>query len=95
MNSSSAASCSGEAVRGARLETLAQYPDTSTWGAFQCYGSPEYRLRSTVSSGASPILETAGVAGELNARLRSLAERAGGARGGTDGLAKEFDTQKG
>jgi tetratricopeptide (TPR) repeat protein/pimeloyl-ACP methyl ester carboxylesterase len=86
----------GEAVRVARRETLAQYPGTSTWGAFQCYGSPEYRLRSTVSSERPRFAKPPVSRGELIARLRSLAERAGGARGAElAGLAREFDTQKG
>ena len=86
----------GEAVRVARRETLAQYPGTSTWGAFQCYGSPEYRLRSTVSSERPRFSKPPVSRGELIARLRSLAERAGGARGAElTGLAREFDTQKG
>ena len=71
----------GEAVRVARRETLAQYPGTSTWGAFQCYGSPEYRLRSTVSSERPRFSKPPVSRGQLIARLRSLAERAGGARG--------------
>ena len=86
----------GEAVRAARRETLAQHPNTSTWGAFQCYGSPEYRLRSTVSSERPRFSKPPVSRGELIARLRSLAERAGGARGADlTGLAREFDTQKG
>ena len=86
----------GEAVRVARRETLAQHPNTSTWGAFQCYGSPEYRLRSTVSSERPRFSKPPVSRGELIARLRSLAERAGGARGAElAGLAREFETQKG
>ena len=85
----------GEAVRRARLETLAQHPTTSTWGAFQCYGSPEYRLRSTASSERPHFSKPPVSRGELIARVRSLAERAGGARGAElTALAKEFETQK-
>ena len=85
----------GEAVRRARLETLAQHPATSTWGAFQCYGSPEYRLRSTASSERPHFSKPPVSRGELIARVRSLAERAGGARGAElTSLAKEFEAQK-
>jgi tetratricopeptide (TPR) repeat protein/pimeloyl-ACP methyl ester carboxylesterase len=85
----------GEAVRRARLETLAQHPATSTWGAFQCYGSPEYRLRSTASSERPHFSKPPVSRGELIARVRSLAERAGGARGAElTSLAREFETQK-
>jgi tetratricopeptide (TPR) repeat protein len=85
----------GEAVRRARLATLEQHANTSTWGAFQCYGSPEYRLRSTASSERPHFSKPPVSRGELLARVRSLAERAGGARGAElTSLAKEFETQK-
>ena len=34
----------GEAVRAAREEIWAHYPNVNTWGAYQCYGDPGYRL---------------------------------------------------
>ncbi|MET0028107.1 MAG: alpha/beta fold hydrolase [Candidatus Thiodiazotropha sp.] len=34
----------GEAVRRSREETLLRYPDTNTWGAYQCYGDHSFRL---------------------------------------------------
>jgi pimeloyl-ACP methyl ester carboxylesterase/tetratricopeptide (TPR) repeat protein len=34
----------GRAVREARVETYKQHPGINTWGAYQCYGDPEYRL---------------------------------------------------
>ena len=85
----------GEAVRAARLETFARHPGTSTWGAFQCYGSPEYRLRSTASAERPRFTKPPVSRGELIARLRSLAERAGGARAGElTRLVDEFQAQK-
>jgi hypothetical protein len=36
----------GEAIRIAREEIFNLYPDVSTWGAYQCYGEPSYRLSS-------------------------------------------------
>ncbi len=36
----------GDAVRAAREETWVRYPEVNTWGAYQCYGDPGYRLRS-------------------------------------------------
>jgi tetratricopeptide (TPR) repeat protein len=85
----------GEAVRAARIETLTRHGQTSTWGAFQCYGSPEYRLRSTASAERKPFNKPPVSRGELIARLRSLADRAGGSRGQEmASLVKEFDDQK-
>ena len=34
----------GEAVRAAREEIWVRHPDVNTWGAYQCYGDPSYRL---------------------------------------------------
>ncbi|MDP2833152.1 MAG: CHAT domain-containing protein [Pseudomonadota bacterium] len=35
----------GQAVRAAREENWVRFPDVNTWGAYQCYGDPGYRLR--------------------------------------------------
>jgi tetratricopeptide (TPR) repeat protein len=34
----------GKSVLAAREETWKKHGDTNTWGAYQCYGDPEYRL---------------------------------------------------
>jgi len=34
----------GIAVRTARLHIYEQFPDVNTWGAYQCYGDPDFRL---------------------------------------------------
>ncbi len=34
----------GEAVKLARSATFERHPGSNTWGAYQCYGDPEYRL---------------------------------------------------
>ncbi len=34
----------GDAVRNARVRTHRDHPDGNTWAAYQCYGSPGYRL---------------------------------------------------
>ena len=89
------ASCSARrcARRGSRR--WSRHPTTSTWGAFQCYGSPEYRLRSTASAERPRFSKPPVSRGELIARLRSLAERAGGARGADlTRLVDEFRAQK-
>ncbi len=36
----------GDAVLMARRETWKQYPSSNTWGAYQCYGDPDYKLVS-------------------------------------------------
>lgn len=34
----------GESVRAAREEIWLRFPEVNTWGAYQCYGDPSYRL---------------------------------------------------
>ena len=34
----------GEALSAARWQTWNDYPAVNTWGAYQCYGDPDYRL---------------------------------------------------
>ena len=34
----------GDAVRAAREEIWVRFPEVNTWGAYQCYGDPAYRL---------------------------------------------------
>jgi CHAT domain-containing protein len=42
----------GEAVHGARTLTFEMHKDrTNTWGAYQCYGDPEYRLMVQTAGG--------------------------------------------
>jgi CHAT domain-containing protein len=40
----------GEAVKAARKETYESHPGINTWGAYQCYGDPDYRLTRDNSS---------------------------------------------
>ena len=42
----------GAAVRGAREAVWNSYRGINTWGAYQCYGDPSYRLRG---QGAAPL----------------------------------------
>ena len=37
--------CLREAVKHARAQTRDRHPDRNTWGAYQCYGDPDWRLR--------------------------------------------------
>jgi len=70
----------GKAVKAARRETFDRHPSTNTWGAFQCYGDPDYRLvrRDAESSDRSGMewSSPAEAAAELNnaaLRLKTMA----------------------
>lgn len=41
----------GQAVLIARRATWERYPDNNTWGAYQCYGDPDYKLLSREPGG--------------------------------------------
>lgn len=63
----------GEAVRTAREEIWMRFPGVNTWGAYQCYGDPSYRLRT---DGAPRILRRVSysVPAELVADLDNLTQ---------------------
>ncbi|MGB7392972.1 MAG: CHAT domain-containing protein, partial [Pricia sp.] len=44
----------GEAVKMARAMVYEKYPETNTWGAYQCYGDPFFKLKD-VSNGSSSL----------------------------------------
>lgn len=46
----------GSAVRNARSEVYAHYPNTNTWGAYQCYGDPFYKLYFRASTTQENII---------------------------------------
>jgi len=71
----------GEAVKGARKATHVIAPESNTWGAYQCYGDPSYRLfnqgggnsteQRTFVSPEEPILELS----TLVSRAQDASER--------------------
>jgi tetratricopeptide (TPR) repeat protein len=44
----------GNALQKARQETWSQFRDSNTWGAYQAYGDPDFRLSDVEASGAAP-----------------------------------------
>ena len=42
----------GDAVLDARQRAFELYPHSNTWGAYQCYGNPDFRLDAGTGSGA-------------------------------------------
>jgi hypothetical protein len=47
----------GEAVKLARGDVHHEQPGDATWGAYQCYGEPDWRLRPSAEPGAKPPRE--------------------------------------
>ncbi|NOQ45659.1 MAG: CHAT domain-containing protein, partial [Desulfobulbaceae bacterium] len=41
--------CFGEAVKEARAATQKEHPTVNTWGAYQCYGDPGYRIADRIN----------------------------------------------
>jgi hypothetical protein len=68
----------GDAVTTARQETWENHPDTNTWGAYQCYGDPDFRLWAAEGGATSPQFATAQqVVNEIERVVAALASRAG------------------
>ncbi len=44
----------GDAVKKARNSVYEKYPDNNTWGAYQCYGDPFYKIKSMSKSEWDP-----------------------------------------
>jgi hypothetical protein len=66
----------GTAVQAARAATREKYPQSNTWGAYQCYGNPHYRFRR--SGGVTPdkAMRAFVAKSEALQALRTLASRA-------------------
>ena len=69
----------GEAVRVAREDVWTRCPDVNTWGAYQCYGDPDFRFHRDGST-AQRVWPDFGTPHELVAELENLTAdfRAGG-----------------
>lgn len=62
----------GTAVRRAREQTYAAHPYRNTWGAYQCYGDPDYVLVSTSIERRDDELKFASIELAIN-RIENLA----------------------
>lgn len=73
----------GEAVKTARRETYEGYRHTNTWGAYQCYGDPDFRLlqgrEEDGDKGKKPVFvsmaEAVATVENIAARLSTKADR--------------------
>jgi pentatricopeptide repeat protein len=61
----------GEAVHAARYETYVRHPNVNTWGAYQCYGNPDYVL-SRGEAYAAPAPESFSSVQELVTGISNL-----------------------
>jgi len=64
----------GESVRAAREEVWQRFADVNTWGAYQCYGDPAYRLRVVPAPAAAPTRRPYHAPLEVIADLGNLSE---------------------
>lgn len=65
----------GEAVRSAREHIWDRFPDANTWGAYQCYGEPGFRLHPPVATGPGMAAPAYFAPAELVADLDNLRSR--------------------
>ena len=68
----------GEAIRVAREDVWQRFPDVNTWGAYQCYGDPDFRFHRDGSAPQHSVTPFA-TAHELVAEFENIAadQRAG------------------
>lgn len=80
----------GEAVRSAREEIWLRFPGVNTWGAYQCYGDPSYRLYRS-EAGSPPRPQPYSAPSELAVDLENLASglHAGGGPDAEEGSKPE------
>jgi CHAT domain-containing protein len=83
----------GEAVAQARARTRDEHPTTNTWGAYQCYGNPDYSFRQVTQSVDRPIPAPIIVArSEALQALRTMVGDAHRVRlADVDALRKQFE----
>ena len=74
----------GDAIKTARSKTYNRFPGNNTWGAYQCYGDPFFKLSKTgrsasaaLSAAASPVIKkTYLIAEEAEIELGNLINKA-------------------
>lgn len=77
----------GKAVHLARRQVFQAHADTNTWGAYQCYGDPDYRFRETATrTGRSRRQMRYYSVQHATKAARNIAESAASGRAGRDAL---------
>jgi len=66
----------GSSVSAARDATYSQHPGVNTWGAYQCYGDPEYRLENCRGGRDSGDTQARVALAEFIADIRNIAQKA-------------------
>ena len=82
----------GESVRRARQAVYDRYPASNTWGAYQCYGDPDYRLRRTDKKTETPERLAFVTPHEAAVEIQNVASALSlSAREETEGLRKTLE----
>lgn len=79
----------GEAVKKAREETFERHPETNTWGAYQCYGDPDYHLIKENNALADEETLKWGTPSQAVAELNNLTARLATSASGGAGSEKK------
>ena len=79
-----------EAVRAARKQVYEEFPNTNTWGAYQCYGDPYYKLdlRHKTESGDQELSYY--IPKEVSIQFKDVRARAASASRGDIGYIDEL-----
>ena len=81
----------GEAVRDARKATYLHHHGSNTWGAYQCYGNPDFQLKLSGNSGSNSYKEEAVSEAELASKIDQIGNDAIISGANIDSLQKKLD----
>ncbi|MEY8830000.1 CHAT domain-containing protein [Sedimentitalea sp. XS_ASV28] len=80
----------GKSVHLAREQVFQAYPETNTWGAYQCYGDPDYRFRDIAAETGEAPQTRYYSADQATKAARNIAEKAGSTRQGRAALMAQL-----
>lgn len=81
----------GESVRHARAETYKQYKQSNTWGAYQCYGNPDFCLTLNNRSDNNNIHEEVVSEAELISMIEQQKSLAGTSNADYEDIERHLD----
>ena len=80
----------GKSVHLAREQVFQAFPKTNTWGAYQCYGDPDYRFRDIAADTGESSQTRYYSAAQATKAAQNISEKAGSTRQGRASLMAQL-----
>lgn len=80
----------GKSVHLAREQVFQAFPKTNTWGAYQCYGDPDYRFRDITADTGDASQTRYYSAAQATKAAQNISEKAGSTRQGRASLMAQL-----